>query len=148
MAGGGRFHHVIMVIKVPEDLPTANRFFARLGVRKLDRWIRQSPASGSTLGTDARARYWALVGSVTWPRSPVLRWHIAGYLLPGVAMYRSLRVAGWPAERAATVIGAALERDVQPRRRRFERRGQRRGFFPTFALTVRGFTPLVYPSPG
>jgi len=61
---------------------------------------------------------------------------------------RPLLMAGWPAERAATVIGAALERDTQPGRRRFERRGQRRGFFTTFALFVRAFTPLVCPSPG
>lgn len=119
-----------------------------LGGRKLDRWIRQSPASSGNLATDARGRYWALVGCAPWPRNPVLRWHLAGYLLPGVALYRTLQIAVWPAEWAATVIGAALERDTQPRRRRFERRGQRRGFFTSFALFVRAFTRLVYPSPG
>ena len=143
-----QFHHAVMVAGVPEGLPMTIRWFAHLGARKLDRWIRQSPASSGNLATDARGRYWALVGCATWPRNPVLRWHLAGYLLPGVALYRSLQMAGWPAERAATVIGAALERDTQPRRRRFERWGQRRGFFTTFAVFVRAFTPLVCPSPG
>lgn len=137
-----------MTANVPKSLPATIRWFARLGARKLDRWIRQSPASGDILETDARARYWALVECAAWPRNLVLRWHLAGYLLPGVALYRCLQAAGWPAERAATVIGAALERDTQPRRRRFERRGQRRGFFTAFGLLVRGSTPLVYPSPG
>jgi len=137
-----------MAAEVPERLPRTIRWFARLGVCKLDRWIRQSPASCDIVETTARDRYWALAGRVTWPRHPVLRWHLAGYLLPGVALYRSLQTEGWSDERAAAVIGAALERDTQPRRQRFERRGRRRGFFPTFALIVRGFTPLVYPSPG
>jgi hypothetical protein len=118
-----------------------------LGTRKLDRWVRQTSVSTVTLHTDAEARYRTLVGQAAWPRSPVLRWHLAGYLLPGVALNRALQAVGWPAEQAAHAVGAALEADTQPRRRRFEKRGRHRGFFTVFSMMIRVLTRLVYPSP-
>lgn len=137
-----------MVAKEPERIPMTVRWFARLGIRKLDRWILQTSAPVGNFGTDVRGRYRTLVRCALWPRSPVLRWHLAGYLLPGVALYRGLRAEGWPTERAAAVVGSALESDTQRRRRRFERRGRRRGFFTAFAIMIRPVTRLVYPSPG
>ena len=137
-----------MVAKVSKRLPMTVRWFARLGIRKLDRWIRQSSAPGGSFGAKARARYQTSAGCVSWPRGPVLRWHLAGYLLPGVALYQGLREAGWPTEQAAGAVGSALESDTQPRRRRFERYGRRRGFFTTFAIMTPPLTRLVYPSPG
>ena len=124
------------------------RWLAWLGARKLDRWLHQMPESPGHLRIDALARYQTLAGDASWPRDPVLRWHLAGYLLPGVALYRGLQAAGWPAKQAADVVGMLLEGDTQPRRRRFERRGRRRGFFTVFAIMIRLLTRLVYPSPG
>ena len=49
--------------------------------------------------------------------------------------------------RAANAIAKALESDTQARRRRFERRGRRRGFFIVFSMMIRILTRLVYPSP-
>ncbi|MDH5373351.1 MAG: L-2-amino-thiazoline-4-carboxylic acid hydrolase [Acidimicrobiia bacterium] len=143
-----RFDDVVMVAKESERLPMTVRWFVQLGIRKLDRWIRQSSAPGGSFRTKARSRFRTLAGCALWPRSPVLRWHLAGYLLPGVALYQGLREAGWPTEQAAGAVGSALESDTQPRRQRFERYGRRRGFFTAFAIMIRPLTRLVYPSPG
>jgi hypothetical protein len=72
---------------------------------------------------------------------------LAGYLLPGVALYEALQAIDWPIAQAADAIANALEGDTQPRRRRFERRGRQRGFFTVFSMMIRVLTRLVYPSP-
>lgn len=156
MGGKGRWplvrpihgiHDEVMAAKEHERLSMAVRGFAWLGARKLDRWVRQTPGSNDAAKVDAEGRYRTLVEQVAWPPSPVLRWHLAGYLLPGVALYGALQAMDWPTARAASAIAKALESDTQPRRRRFERRGRRRGFFTVFSMMIRILTRLVYPSP-
>ncbi len=91
--------------------------------------------------------YGALAARIFWPRNLVLRWHLAGYLLPAVALYQGLRSGGSTSEQAVAGVGALLEDDMQVRRRRLERLGHRPGFFAVFAVMVRPLTRLVYPPP-
>lgn len=50
------FRYAVMAAEVPESLPTTIRWLARLGARKLDRWLRQSQVPSDDAGTDTRAR--------------------------------------------------------------------------------------------
>lgn len=143
-----RLHAEGMEPGIPPRLPIAVRGLGWCGARKLARWVRQTAGGPAGQGAAAGLQYDAVLGRVSWPPNPVLRWHLAGYLLPGVALYRGLQAVGRLSEQAAEAIAAALERDTQPRRRRLERRGRRRGFLAAFAVMVRGLSRLLYPSPG
>jgi hypothetical protein len=132
----------------PERLALTVRWFVWFGTRKLDRWVRQTSPPSHELGNEAGALYKALARTTSWPRNPVLRWHLAGYLLPGVALYRGLQTEGRSTGSAAEVVGTLLEDDTQGRRRRLERLGRRPGFFVTFAVMVRPLTRLTYPPSG
>lgn len=123
---------------------------ARIGRRRAGRWTQLSlPHWRAAQGTaTARETFDELSRSVTWPHQPVLRWHLARYLLPGVALYRTLQADGYPPDRAAEALDRVLEADLLRRRSRLARLGGLPGFFPAFAVVARAVSPVLFPSPG
>ena len=131
------------------DVPVTARPLIGAGRRKAARWARR--AINDTAGPDAiataHALYDELAEGVVWPRHVVLRWHLAGYLLPGVAVYRTLQTLE-PSTLAAQAVGGLLARDALPRRRRLQRVFRTRGSYALFAAAVRLLSPIMFPAPG
>lgn len=131
-------------------VPVTVRPLVRAGRRKTARWVRR--AVNGTSEPDAiaiaHAVYRDLAEGVIWPHHLVLRWHLAGYLLPGVAVYRTLQTLGQPAPLAARAVGGLLARDALPRRRRLERAFRLPGSYALFAAAVRLLSPIMFPAPG
>lgn len=134
----------------PYGVPVTARPLIGVGRRKTARWARR--AVNGTAEPDAivtaQSCYQDLADSVIWPRHAVLRWHLAGYLLPGVAVYRTLRTLGHPAPLAARAVGDVLAGDTLPRRRRLQRAFHSRGSYELFAAAVRLLSPILFPAPG
>lgn len=124
--------------------------FTRAGQRTVQRWARHAAAStGQEVRVDGAAQaYVDLSRRVEWPWHPVLRWHLAAYLLPGVAVYRTLLAAQVPQPEARQAVARALVADNEPRRLRLRRLGQHRWFYGVFAVAVRALSSLLYPRPG
>lgn len=132
------------------DVPVTARPLIRAGRSKTARWARRAVNGTSEPDAIATAHacYRVLAEGVIWPHHVVLRWHLAGYLLPGVAVYRTLQTRGQPAPLAAQEVGGLLARDALPRRRRLQRTFHTRGSYPLLAAAVRLLSPIMFPAPG
>ena len=130
--------------------PVTARPLVRAGRRKTARWARRAVTGPSqpTAITTAHACYRDLAEGVIWPHHVVLRWHLAGYLLPGVAVYRTLQTLGHAPTRAPQAVGDLLAHDALPRRRRLQRTFHTRGSDPLLAAAVRLLSPIMFPAPG
>lgn len=119
-----------------------------LGRRSLSWWVRPDVVAEPGLRRDLVREYGRLQGTVPWPAPIALRLHLAFSVLPGAALYASLRRRGWEVPLAVEAVRRTLADMAAPHRRRLRRLMRHRLLREAFLPLVARVTPVAFPAPG
>lgn len=110
-------------------------------------WLRAAGINRRHERTTVAARFDRLASDVEWPEARPLRWHLALSVLPGAAMYHSLREGGRSEAEAVQLVTEALAAMARPRARAYgalSRSARGRALF----IRAAGGSLRAFPEPG
>ena len=110
-------------------------------------WLRAAGMNRRHERSTVAARFDRLASDVEWPEARPLRWHLALSVLPGAAIYHSLREGGRSEAEAVRLVTEALAAMALPRARTYGALSRSAPGRDLFMRAARG-SLRAFPEPG